>query len=113
MNNYYSLLTANLPLIPKTVNIERRRGRPKYTKQTIVVPKNLLNNSNAPLNILNAGYKKNIKIANINILNYVRISCKKTKTQIFNNLVIILRDSLIRVISNINNNNLPTTEYSL
>ena len=78
-----------------------------------MVPKDLLDNNNAPLNILNAGYKRNIKIANISILNYVRTSCKKTKTQIFNNLVIILEDSLIGVISDINNNNLPTTGHFL
>ena len=38
---------------------------------------------------------------------------KKTKTQIFNNLIIILRDNLIKVIFNINNNNLLTTGYFL
>ena len=74
-----------------------------------MVPKNLLDDNNAPLNILNAGYKRNIKTANISILNYIGTPCKKTKTQIFNNLVIILGDSLIGVISNINNNDLPTT----
>ena len=38
---------------------------------------------------------------------------KKTKTQIFNNLIIILGDDLIGIISNINDNNLPTTGRSL
>ena len=32
INNYYSPLTTNFPLIPKTVNTERRRGKPKYAK---------------------------------------------------------------------------------
>ena len=77
-----------------------------------MVPKGLLDNNNAPLNILNTDYKRNIKTANISILNYIKTPRKKTKTQIFNNLVIILRDGLIRVISNINNNNLPTIRYS-
>ena len=77
-----------------------------------MVPEGLLKDNNAPLNILNVGYKRNIKIANISILNYVKTSRKKTKTQIFNNLVIILGDGLIGVISNINNNNLPTTGRS-
>ena len=74
-----------------------------------MVPKDFLDNGNAPLNILNTGYKRNIKIANISTLNYIKTSHKKTKTQIFNNLVIILRDSLIGVISDINNDNPPTT----
>ena len=74
-----------------------------------MVPKDLSDDDNAPLNILNAGYKRNIKIANISILNYVKTPRKKTKTQIFDNLIIILEDSLIGVISNINNNNLPIT----
>ena len=78
-----------------------------------MVLKDFLNNSDAPLDILNTDYKKNIKIANISILNYVETPRKKTKTQIFNNLIIILRDSLIGVIFNINNNNLLTTEHSL
>ena len=77
-----------------------------------MVPKDLLDNSNAFLNILNIGHKRNIKITNINILNYVGTPRKKTKTQIFNNSVIILEDSLIEVISNINNNNLLTTGHS-
>ena len=78
-----------------------------------MVPEDLLDNSNAPLDILNADYKRNIKIANISILNYVKTPCKKTKTQKFNNLVIILKDGLIGVISDINNNNSPTIGYSL
>ena len=78
-----------------------------------MVPEGLLDNNNASLNILNVGRKRNIKIANISILNYIRTPHKKTKTQIFNNLVIIFGDSLIGVISNINNNNLPITGYSL
>ena len=77
-----------------------------------MVLKIFLNNGNAPLNILNAGYKRNIKIANISILNYIKIPHKKTKRQIFNNLVIILRDSLIGVIFNINDDNLPTIRCS-
>ena len=77
-----------------------------------MVPKDLLDNNNAPLNILNAGHKRNIKTVNISILNYVRTPYKKTKTQIFNNLIIILGDSLIEVIFNINNNNPPTVGYS-
>ena len=32
INNYYPLLIANFPVIPETVNTERRRGRPKYAK---------------------------------------------------------------------------------
>ena len=78
-----------------------------------MVPEGLPNNDNAPLDILNAGCKRNIKIANISILNYIKIPHKKTKTQIFNNLVIILRDGLVGVISNINDDNLPTTGRSL
>ena len=78
-----------------------------------MVPKGLLDNNNASLNILNTGCKKNIKTANISILNYVKTPHKKTKTQIFNNLIIILKDGLIGVISNINNDNLLTTGRSL
>ena len=78
-----------------------------------MVLEGLLDNNNAPLNILNGDYKRNIKTANISILNYVKTPCKKTKTQKFNNLVIILRDSLVGVIFNINNNNLLITEYFL
>ena len=78
-----------------------------------MILKDLLDNDNTPLNILNGGYKRNIKTANISILNYIKTPHKKTKTQIFNNLVIILIDCLIGVILNINNNNLPTTEHSL
>ena len=77
-----------------------------------MVPEGFPDNGDAPLDILNIGYKRNIKTANISILNYVGTSCKNTKIQIFNNLVIILKDSLIRVISNINNNNLLTTGRS-
>ena len=77
-----------------------------------MVPKDFLDDGDAPLDILNAGYKRNIKIANISILNYVGTPRKKTKTQIFNNLVIILGDSLIGVMSNINNNNLLTVGCS-
>ena len=78
-----------------------------------MVPEGLLDNNNAPLNILKAGYKRNIKTANISTLNYVKTPYKKTKTQKFNNLIIILRDGLIGVISNINNNDSPITKYSL
>ena len=78
-----------------------------------MVPEGLLDNSNAPLNILNAGYKKNIKTANISILNYIKTPHKKTKIKIFNNLVIILGDNLIGVMFNINNNNLLITGRSL
>ena len=78
-----------------------------------MVPEDFSDNSNAPLDILNTGYKRNIKIANISILNYIKTPHKKTKTQIFNNLVIILGDNLIDVISDINDNNLPTTGRSL
>ena len=77
-----------------------------------MVPEDLPDNNNAPLDILNVGYKRNIKIANISILNYIKTPYKKIKTQIFNNLVIILKDNLIRVISNINNNNLLTIGHS-
>ena len=77
-----------------------------------MVPKDLLNDNNASLDILNTGRKRNIKIANISILNYIETPHKKTKTQIFNNLVIILKDSLIGVIFNINNDNLLITGYS-
>ena len=78
-----------------------------------MVPEDFLNNGDASLDILNVGYKRNIKTTNISILNYVKTPHKKTKTQIFNNLIIILGDSLISIIFNINNNNLLTTEYSL
>ena len=78
-----------------------------------MVPKDLSDDGNAPLDILNAGYKRNIKTTNISILNYVGTSCKKTKTQIFNNLIIIFGDSLIGVISNINDDNLLITRYFL
>ena len=44
-----------------------------------MIPKDFLNNGNASLNILNAGHKRNIKIANISTLNYVRTSHKKIK----------------------------------
>ena len=78
-----------------------------------MVPEGLPDNGNAPLDILNAGRKRNIKIANVSTLNYVGTPHKKTKTQIFNNLVIIFGDSLIGVMFNINNNNLLITGYSL
>ena len=78
-----------------------------------MVLKGFLNDGDAPLNILNAGYKRNIKTANISILNYVRTPHKKTKIQKFNNSIIIFGDGLIGVISDINNNNLPITGYSL
>ena len=78
-----------------------------------MVPEGLLNDGDASLNILNAGYKRNIKTANISILNYVGTPRKKIKTQIFNSLVMILRDSLIGVIFNINNNNLLITGHFL
>ena len=78
-----------------------------------MVPEDLPDNNNAPLDILNAGYKRNIKTANISILNYVKTPYKKIKTQIFNNLVIILRDNLIGIISDINDNNSPITECFL
>ena len=77
-----------------------------------MVPKDLLDDDNASLDILNTGCKRNIKTADISILNYVGTPRKKTKTQIFN-LVIILRDNLISVIFNINNDNLLTTGHSL
>ena len=77
-----------------------------------MVPKDFSDNGDAFLDILNADYKRNIKIANISTLNYVKTPYKKTRTQIFNNLVIILEDGLIRVISNINNNNLLTVGHS-
>ena len=77
-----------------------------------MVTEDFSDNSNAPLNILNAGYRRNIKIANISILNYVETPCKKTKTQIFNNLIIILRDSIVGIILNINNDNSPTVGCS-
>ena len=101
--------------MPELVNTKRRRGRkPKYAKRAVMdFPEGFLDNSNTSLNILNAGRKRNIKTANISILNYVKTPHKKTKTQKFNNLVIILGDSFISVISNINNNNLLITKYSL
>ena len=74
-----------------------------------MVPEDFLNNGDAPLDIINTGCKGNIKIANISILNYIKTPHKKTKTQIFNNLIIILRDGLIGVISDINNDDLPIT----
>ena len=78
-----------------------------------MAPKSFLNNGDAPLDILNIGRKRNIKIVNISILSYIKTPCKKIKTQIFNNLVIILEDGLIGVISNINNNDPPITGYFL
>ena len=75
-------------------------------------PEGLSDDDNTPLDILNVDHKRNIKTANISILNYMGTPCKKTKTQKFNNSVIILRDGLIGVISDINNNNPPTTRYS-
>ena len=78
-----------------------------------MVPEDLLDNSNAPLDILNAGHKRNIKIANISILNYIKTPHKKTKTQIFNNLVIILENNLIGIISYINDDDPLTTGYFL
>ena len=78
-----------------------------------MVPKDLPDNNNAPLNILNINYKRNIKTANINILNYVGTPHKKTKIQIFNNLVTILRDSLISIILYIDDNNPLTTKHFL
>ena len=69
-----------------------------------MVLEDLLDDGDAPLDILNAGYKRNIKTADISILNYVGTPHKKTKTQIFNNSVIILGDGLIGVISDINDN---------
>ena len=77
-----------------------------------MVPEGFLDDGDASLDILNAGCKRNIKIADISILNYVGTPRKKTKIQIFNNLVIILGDGLIKVIFNINNNNSLTTGYS-
>ena len=112
IGNFYFLLTANFPSIPETVNTERCRNRPKYAKQAVVVPKDLLDNSNAPLDILNTGYKRNIKTANISILNYIKTPHKKTKMQIFNNLIITLKDNLIGIIFNINNDNPLTTGRS-
>ena len=101
--------------MPESVNTERSRDRKlKYTKRAIMdFPEGFLDDDDAPLNILNIGRKRNIKTVNISILNYVGTPRKKTKTQIFNNLVIILGDSLVGVISNINNNNSPTTGCSL
>ena len=78
-----------------------------------MVPEGFLDDNNAPLNILNGGHERNINIANISILNYIETPYKKIKTQKFNSLIIIFRDSLIGVISNINNDNLPTTKYLL
>ena len=78
-----------------------------------MVPEGLSDDNNASLDILNVGHKRNIKIANISILNYVGTPYKKTKTQIFNNLVIIFGDSLIGVIFNINDNDSLTTRYFL
>ena len=43
----------------------------------------------------------------------MKTSHKKTKTQIFNNLVIILKDRLVGVIFNINNNDPLTTGHFL
>ena len=101
--------------MPESVNTERRRGRKlKYTKRAVMnFLEDLPDNGDASLNILNIGHKRNIKTANISILNYVKTPCKKTKTQIFNNLVIIFGDGLIGVILYINNNNPLTTKYSL
>ena len=78
-----------------------------------MVPEDLLDDGDAPLDILNAGYKRNIKIADVSILNYVKTPCKKTKTQIFDNLVIILRDGLIGVILYIDDDNPLITGHSL
>ena len=75
--------------------------------------KGISDNGNAPLDILNVGYRRDIKIANISILNFIKSPRKKSKKIIFNNLVIILRDILVEVISDINNNNLLTIGYSL
>ena len=44
-----------------------------------MVPEDFLDNGDAPLDILSIGYKRNIKIANISILNYVRTPHKKIK----------------------------------
>ena len=76
-----------------------------------MVPEGFPDNGNAPLDILIIGRKKYIKTANISILSYIGTPCRKTKTQIFNNLVIILRDSFVGVISDINNNNSSTISY--
>ena len=78
-----------------------------------MVSENFLDNDDAPLDILNTGRKRNIKTADISTLNYIKTPRKKTKTQKFNNLVIILGDNLIGVIFNINNDNLLTTGHSL
>ena len=77
-----------------------------------MVPEGLPDNNNAPLDILNAGHKRNIKTANISTLNYMGTPYKKTKTQIFDNLAIILRDGLVGVISHINNDDPLTTGRS-
>ena len=74
-----------------------------------MVPKDFPDNGDTSLDILNAGRKRNIKIANVSTLNYVKTPYKKIKIQIFNNLVIILEDSLIDVIFNINNDDPPIT----
>ena len=74
-----------------------------------MVPEDFLDDGDAPLDILNTGCKRNIKIANISTLNYVKTPYKKIKTQKFNNLVIIFEDNLISVIFNINNDDLLTT----
>ena len=68
--------------MPKSINTERRRGRKlKYAKRAVMdFPEDLSDNGDTPLNILNAGYKRNIKIADISTLNYVRTFCKKIKT---------------------------------
>ena len=59
------------------------------------------------------GRKTDIKIANISILNFIKSPRKKSKKTILDNLVIILKDSLVGVISDINSNNLPTVKCSL
>ena len=78
-----------------------------------MVPEDFSDDGDTPLDILNTGYKRNIKIADISILNYVRTPHKKTKIQKFNNLVIILEDSLIGIIFNINDDNPLTTGHFL
>ena len=77
----WSPRTANLPVMPESVNTERRRDRKlKYAKRAVMdFPEDLLDDGDMFLDILNAGHKRNIKTANINTLNYIRTPRKKIK----------------------------------